>query len=75
MLSSPAATGSKGQRSRPGRQRTGAKPGTIWYSRAREPINSASLSSASSEDEKPVSVHARTRILEPLTLTRVSQPV
>ncbi len=35
MLSSPAATGSKGQRSRPGRQRTVAKPGTIWYSRAR----------------------------------------
>jgi hypothetical protein len=42
MLSSPAATGSKGQRSRPGRQRTIAKPGTIWYPRARENlINSA----------------------------------
>jgi hypothetical protein len=35
MLSSPAASGSKAQRSRPGRQRTIAKPGTIWYSRAR----------------------------------------
>jgi hypothetical protein len=54
MLSSPAATGSKGQRSRPGRQRTGAKPGTVWYSRARvNLINSASLRSASSEDEQP----------------------
>jgi hypothetical protein len=35
MLSSPAATASKGQRSPPGRQRTVAKPGTTWYSRAR----------------------------------------
>jgi hypothetical protein len=42
MLSSPAATASKGQRSRPGRQRTVAKPGTTWYSRARvNLINSA----------------------------------
>jgi hypothetical protein len=40
MLSSPAA-GQQGRALWSGRQPPIAKPSTIWFSRAREPINSA----------------------------------